>query len=49
VGVAAVTRKVITEEVMLKVFDETNDDTVDGWCDADRVHAYFIAAQGWAT
>ena len=37
----------ITEEVALRAFGESLGDSVDGWCDADRVHAYFIAAQGW--
>ena len=48
VAVLDATGDMITEDVA-KTLGISLDDTVGGWCDADRVHAYFIAAQGWAT
>jgi len=35
----------ITRKVAQKIFDENIGDDVDGCCDAERVHAYFVAAQ----
>jgi len=37
----------ITGEIAELIFNEGIDDVVDGYCDAERVHAYFLAAQGW--
>jgi hypothetical protein len=37
----------LTEAVAKVAFGEDIDDMVDGYCDADRVHGYFLAAQSW--
>ena len=37
----------LTQEVAKVAFGDNLDDNVDGFCDADRVHGYFLAAQGW--
>jgi len=37
----------LTRDVAKSAFGEDIDDDVDGWCDAERVHSYFLAAQGW--
>ena len=37
----------MTQDVAEAVFGEEIGDDVDGYCDADRVHAYFLAAQHW--
>ena len=37
----------LTESIAKAAFGEDIDDIVDGYCDADRVHAYFLAAQGY--
>ena len=38
----------LTDSIAESVFGEGFDDMVDGFCDAERVHAYFVAAQSWA-
>lgn len=38
----------LTQEVALAAFGEMPGDDVDGHCDADRVHGYFVMAQEWA-
>lgn len=38
----------ITQEVALAAFGEMPGDVVDSYCDADRVHGYFVTAQEWA-
>jgi len=38
----------LTESIAKSAFGEDIGDMVDGYCDADRVHAYFIAAQARA-
>lgn len=37
----------LTGEVAKAAFGEDIDDMVDGYCNAERVHGYFVAAQGW--
>ena len=37
----------LTRDIAETAFGEDIGDDVDGWCDADRVHSYFLAAQGW--
>jgi len=37
----------LTGEVAEVAFGEDLDDAVDGFCDAARVHGYFVTAQGW--
>lgn len=35
----------LTEHLAKELFGEDIGDSVDGWCDAERVHSYFLAAQ----
>lgn len=47
VGVFGKDGRWITEEVALAAFGGMPGDSVDGNCDAERVHGYFVMAQGW--
>jgi hypothetical protein len=37
----------LTRDVARAAFEEDIGDDVDGYCDAERVHAYFFTAQAW--
>ena len=38
-------KKWLTQKVAKKLFNEDIGDDVDGYCDAERVHAYFVGVQ----
>lgn len=39
----------LTGEVAERAFGEDFHDAVDDYCNAERVHGYFVTAQGWGT
>jgi hypothetical protein len=47
VAVIGVDDEWITKAVAKTVFGEDIGDDVDGYCDAERVHSYFLTAQAW--